>query len=414
MESAAFSSIMESIHPGNISTDDHSVDINSIGAFNSSDLMTYIDDENATMYGSFESVVRSVNKYGLPVIVFGGLIGNGLSFIVLTSKHIKDHSTSVYLAFLNVVDSLFLLFLLSGWLGWFKFYLFHQNGWCQFTIYISYVTSFLSAWGVVSFTVERYIAVYHPFKKITLCSKTKTIKTVVGLSIGALMLYSYNIVINGVVNFANQGDLCVTFRQYDFFARIMSGVDTVITLVLPSVVIVLFNFAIAVKLWRVTISKRENFSYRRTETSGMLESSREVEMECLASTASNSDNNRSESMLMANHPDGSRHAMRMCLRTTRSLLIVSTVFVALNLPSHSLRIHLALHYLINTDTSDTDYLQRWQQILQFISYINYSANFFLYCACSQSFRTGLRRLCLDKQSKCTKASMIFLKKGTRR
>lgn len=43
-------------------------------------------------------------------------------------------------------------------LGWIKIDgapIFHTPGWCQTVIYLTYVTSFLSSWFVVSFTVER-------------------------------------------------------------------------------------------------------------------------------------------------------------------------------------------------------------------------------------------------------------------
>ena len=343
-------------------------------------------------YDTFEVCVNTMNKFGMPVIIFGGIIGNCLSFIVFTSSHLRLQSCSVYLAFLNVVDTLFLLFLLTGWLGWFRIYLFHKHVWCQAIVYVSYVMSFLSAWGVVSFTIERYIVVYHPLKKLSLCTRYKAILTVVSLSVGALAFYSFTLFTNGIVDHPDYGYVCMTLDGYDSMLRTMTAVDTLITLLLPSLIIILLNIAIVVKVWDVMRMKTKN--------TRPLYSAREdmnVELNFRAGHSNSSQKNcpsqRRHPMVLLREHSNTEARRAMHLRTTRSLLVVSTVFVVLNLPSHSLRIHFVVHFLLHTDNLNTAYLQKWQQIFQFLSYMNYSANFLLYCACSRSFRTGLARLC---------------------
>ncbi|ELU02212.1 hypothetical protein CAPTEDRAFT_26949, partial [Capitella teleta] len=226
--------------------------------------------------------------FALPVLIFSGLLGNSISFAVLTrSRSLKQLTSTVYLAFLNVVDSLFLLVLLTGWLGWLGLSLFHLSGSCQITIYLSYVSSFLSTWGVVSFTVERFIAIHYPLKHRALCSRARAIRTVLALSAAALAFYAYNLCINGVVDVPEYGKMCVTYPEYDSVARVLTGIDTVITVALPSILIVVFNIAIVLKIRKSAQSQDA-----------------------------------------------------ACSRTTVWLLVVSSVFVGLNLPSHSLRLHL--------------------------------------------------------------------------
>ena len=41
----------------------------------------------------------------------------------------------------------------------------NSAGVCQVLFYLSYVSRFLSAWFIVTFTVERYIGVCHPLKR---------------------------------------------------------------------------------------------------------------------------------------------------------------------------------------------------------------------------------------------------------
>ncbi|ELU10307.1 hypothetical protein CAPTEDRAFT_64362, partial [Capitella teleta] len=277
----------------------------------------------------------------VPVLVLSGVIGNSISLGVFALTHAKWQACSVYLAYLNVVDCIFLLTLLTPWLGWLGVFLFHQTGWCQATIFVSYVASFLSAWIVVAFTVERFIAVFHPLLRQRYCTRSRAMICLSALSVFAILLYSLSLFAHGVVDHEQFGPICITLSGFDAAMRALSTVDTVVTMILPSIVIVIFNISIAAKVWQVTSLKTHS----------------------------------------PRHPGRSLH-----WRTTRSLLVVSTIFVTLNLPVHSLRVHLVFRYLLRTDDSRTTYLHKWTQVLVFLSYINYSANFLLYCACSQTFR----------------------------
>ena len=80
------------------------------------------------------------------------------------------------------------------------------------------------------------------------------------------------------------------------------------------------------------------------------------------------------------------------LRITKALLIVSTVFVALNLPSYAFRIHAFVIELRNEPYDMSLHAFIWQEFIQFLYYSNFSSRFFLYSACSTNFRQALVRL----------------------
>ena len=90
-------------------------------------------------------------------------MGNLISFLVFVCTPVRQLSSSVYLAGLALSDSSFLLQLFVTWLGYVRVFLVHRNVWCQMVVYFAYVSSFLSVWLVVGFTVERYIAVSFRF-----------------------------------------------------------------------------------------------------------------------------------------------------------------------------------------------------------------------------------------------------------
>ena len=61
---------------------------------------------------------RLVFFYICPVIVALGLMGNLVSFVVMTSQRMRKHSSSVYLAVLAVADCVVILYIfIRRWLG---------------------------------------------------------------------------------------------------------------------------------------------------------------------------------------------------------------------------------------------------------------------------------------------------------
>jgi len=92
------------------------------------------------------------------------------------------------------------------------------------------------------------------------------------------------------------------------------------------------------------------------------------------------------------------------LRITKALLVVSTVFVALNLPSYAFRIHAFVIELRNEPYEMSLQAFIWQEFIQFLYYSNFSSRFFLYSACSTNFRQALKRLVCRRHSVCARCS----------
>ena len=68
----------------------------------------------------FRKIMEGLNTYLTPFTIVVGLWGNVLSFIVFTRTHLKQQSSSVYLASLALADVVFLLSLIIVWLSWIK------------------------------------------------------------------------------------------------------------------------------------------------------------------------------------------------------------------------------------------------------------------------------------------------------
>lgn len=115
---------------------------------------------------AFEEFAGTVSNVYTPVLVILGVLGNMLSVLVFFSRNLRSQSTSQYMIALAVSDTAFLLQLLLPWLNSMQLApLFHQQGWCQGIVYMSYWSCSFSGWLVAAFTVERFVAVLYPLRR---------------------------------------------------------------------------------------------------------------------------------------------------------------------------------------------------------------------------------------------------------
>ena len=372
--------------------------------------------------GAFDETNRILTLYGIPIIIIIGCLGNTLSFVVFVCSHLSLQPSSVYLAFLNVVDTLFLLCLLVTWLDHVDVHLLGRHGVCQLVIYFSYVSGFLSVYTVAAFTVERWILVFCPQHKNTWCTRRRALLVLSILTVTSLPLYTFYFWTMGPVTvpYMNKS-YCLPKPQFYTFLQVFSTVDTLITLIIPSLIIITLNVSISRKVMQY--ARAENEQLKNNNSSQLLEKRsnnlREMGSICYVrkptstqqgctggasggvstcspttpntNTTTTTFNFKNLTLSKSGRPRSFRK--RVQLRTTRSLLIVSSVFVLLNLPSHAFRTYAVVMEFANADYTFSNVALLWQKLLQLVYYANFAANFCLYSACSRSFRLAVRRLC---------------------
>ncbi|KAA0203802.1 hypothetical protein HAZT_HAZT002206 [Hyalella azteca] len=236
----------------------------------------------------------------LPLLIAAGITGNGMSVWVLLVSPLRGLSSSFYLSALCASDSGFLFCLFFVWLKGMGTDLYNQNGWCQGITYVCHVTTFLSVWLVVAFTTERFVAVCFPFLRPIVCTVRRA-KTVILVIIAvAMTLYFYLLATAGIVTISGSS-YCTLVGTYEAVGHVMNHVDTVLTMLVPLVIIVTLN----VKIVRCV---------------------RYVEkLRCQMLTL-----------------DLASKAPPSQIRVTKTLLVISSVFILLNLPSYGLR---AMQYI---------------------------------------------------------------------
>lgn len=205
-------------------------------------------------------------SYYLPVIIFMGLVGNFLSCIVFLNTHLKMRSSSYYLAALAVADFGFLFSILLVWSNeYLGVELFHREGWCQALVYLSSVCGFLSVWLIVAFTVERFIAVQYPLHRPTMCTVARAKTIVTCITLFALGVNCYTFFTAGIVEATKGVRECGMFEDYRETMHVINIIDSLVTLIIPLVCIVVMNVMIT----------RNLIKFRRTfnNESGLSQSS---------------------------------------------------------------------------------------------------------------------------------------------
>lgn len=333
--------------------------------------------------GHFDRVKDILQTYVVPFIILTGFFGNTICFLVFVASPLKRISTSVYLAALAFSDTGFLFCLGIGWLESLGINFFHKEGICQITVYTSFVFSFTSIWFVNAFTLEMYIAVFHPRKSPKICSPTKARQVVSVLSVIAGLIYLYAFWIAKVVETPDRkNEVCLIISEDEQTAMIFSIVDTALTLVVPFSMIMFMIVRLLIHVTRFYKSELESLG-----NSTVSETNPE---------SSDQQNNSSSNGQTA------RQASEAHTKLTRMLVVTVIVFLVLNVPSHAIKVQFLFRSLFShVEFTETEGFI--QVIFQILYYANFSVNFLLYSACGRSFRAAMMRVSLSlRYGICTK------------
>ncbi|XP_013388409.1 probable G-protein coupled receptor 139 isoform X2 [Lingula anatina] len=125
----------------------------------------------------------------VPIVYYiFGLSGNFLAFIVWIQRRMQ-HSSGCYLAALALSDLCFLLLHMLYEIHYIWGHkVFNANGACQIFAIVFMWTQHMSPMFVLAFTIERYLAVCHPFKRDKICTKSLAIKVIVSITVVCLLI----------------------------------------------------------------------------------------------------------------------------------------------------------------------------------------------------------------------------------
>ncbi|XP_058832589.1 growth hormone secretagogue receptor type 1-like [Topomyia yanbarensis] len=313
--------------------------------------------------------------YYTPALVVVGSIGNILSVLVFFNTRLRKLSSSYYLAALGISDTCFLLGLFVTWLSFFQVHIYTREVYCQIFTFSSGLSSFLSVWYVVAFTFERFIVVLYPLKRQSWCTVRRAKLIIVSLTLlGGVHSAPYILFAGPQFSEMNNSTICDVREEYKPQMIIFNYIDTVIVFVVPFTIILVFNSITSFTVWRVAGLRRNMTVIRRKASS--IDVRRQLSMQRTCPHPNGRNN------VLLQRP-GIGRIVNSQMKVTKMLLIVSSVFVCLNLPSYLMRVRA----FIEAEPSNLTILVQYYCYLFFIT--NFGINFILYCISGQNFRKAV-------------------------
>ncbi len=163
--------------------------------------------------------------------------------------------------------------------------------------------------------------------------------------------------------FTGKYTVCAPKKQYETLNTILIYADTIVTLLIPYILLIIINVIIARRIATFYHTHRTSFSADFDVTDGRS---------CRV------------------HGGSCNLGMKAQIKITKMLFLISAVFLLLNLPSYAMRLRVILMSFFNKDYEGTPQEFLLQQLFQFLYYINFTINFLLYSGCSDKFREAFR------------------------
>ena len=115
---------------------------------------------------------------------------------------------------------------------------------------------------MVIFSIERFLAVVFPFRRINFCRTTENKTSIIVAIVFGLIIYMFNLKASGIKTFDSKNK-CVSVDKWVIFSIYMTLIDIVLTMIVPFIIISIINTLIAAKLTKFSckgslMKKRQN------------------------------------------------------------------------------------------------------------------------------------------------------------
>lgn len=310
-------------------------------------------------------------KFILPAIIFVGTVGNILSIAVLIRS--KMRSTSVYFYLLVLAFTDLCVLYVSGFKTWIRivtdFELLHVSTFaCKATLFLLLFCLHFSAWLVVLTTVDRFIAVWFPFKAAVWCSVGRARLLTVALMV-IIGIYNVHVFWTMSLYIQSNGPSCMADPKDVFMRKPFEYLKLATYSILPFVIILTLNILIIARLkWSTLLLRKQDSSSLRSVPSCYVSA-------CLG-----------------------RHA-----KVTYMLLAVSFTYLLLTGPFTI----VVLAVPSNPGPSLRAKLMLVKAVCFLLMYCNHAVNFFLYCLTGRKFRYELKELFATRRLKKTRRFSVY-------
>ena len=246
-----------------------------------------------------------------------------------------------------------------------------------------------------------------------MCIISRARKVVLCLSGFGIVAYSFGAWTSGIVKSSTGIGTCTPLTQFRNVISIANNIDTFVTLIIPSLAIFIMNIRIILKI-AYFYDKRSGM----TVTFSRGDYSRTSGSERRNKSVSSSVDIKGGSVSSSTEPQSSPRN-RSQMKITKMLLVVSTIFLLLNLPAHAIRVYSFFLTKFHDSWHPSYSLLLWQEFFNIIYNCNFAVNFFLYSLCGKNFRKALCQMMTNAYYKvclkcCCRYRPVFVKQLGRR
>uniref|UniRef100_A0A7E4UVB5 G_PROTEIN_RECEP_F1_2 domain-containing protein n=1 Tax=Panagrellus redivivus TaxID=6233 RepID=A0A7E4UVB5_PANRE len=333
-------------------------------------------NQSGSLHSEFEymdsgpSLIAFLYLSYMPLCAFVGLSGNAMVFLLIcTNRIFRKLPSSVYLLFLAAMSSIFLLSLLSFWV--------EEAHFCDFS----------SVWLIALVGFERLTLLY----KASSFRVRRTLSSAKRQVIWVLLIACIcNVWILFVAKINEVGE-CDINSAYDHLYNWFSLFETISCMIIPSIFIVFSNIFVVLRL-RAHLKDTPcspTVSFNTADTVYSTAGPSQTVKSTMISKASLCRPNSRFSLTKAELKEAGRckrHSLRYAdLQLTRSLLVVTTAFIMLNMPNYAYRI--AIQILNISDQSV--FMQRFSLAAHVLLYTHHAILFYLYIFYSPQMKKRL-------------------------
>lgn len=345
---------------------------------------------------------RKVNIYASISIVCLGFIDNLIIIIVFSIKKFRSNSGHIYLFCLSISDNLFLIVhLLEDTLRTYRdVYSLKDNKFlnfldfidksqimCQSTNYFRNLLRFISAYIVLTFTIQRLFIIFNPLTEKFKEKKSAwiSISTIIVISIIANSWVPFFFKINQYDD-TYYCDIDINFKN-QYFLFNMSYI--IIVLIIPITTLLISNSLIICRTIKYQLDRKK---LERLSINLTIKAKDKSKKNLLNDNPEDGDYIKTFNQNIPIRDDNKNFNSARTLTT--QLLFISFKFFILNLPYMIIWCVYFYKTAFNEiKSSDKNYLFSYLQIAEIFYIFNYSSNFFILLTIGSTFRVMLKNIC---------------------
>ncbi|WKY12566.1 hypothetical protein Q1695_003838 [Nippostrongylus brasiliensis] len=339
-----------------------------------------------------ETIFQRLYLIYMPCCVVIGSTGNAMVWILIKSNRMLSRlPTNTYLLCLAGMSSLFLCTLFVFWLEEVSYLYFDDSliGMqfrilsCKVNQFLAHVCDFSSVWLIVLVGCERLMLLHRRRRSLT---TEKACAQVVALVVVAMLFNSWILYVASI-----QQGVCDIDPAFDRIYHVMTVLETVICMLVPSIFIFSSNVFVIYKL-NAHVRKYPScpaVSFNTPEAEAPMTSATSLQSQGLKSYT------RVSLGRLSNHfsfdMDKPKKKVKKALRytdvqLTRSLMVVTWVFIILNMPNYMYRMATNILGVDN----QTVIMQNLSLLAHFLLYTHHAVLFYLYIFYSPQMKRRLR------------------------